>query len=208
MDPTAPSPQRKRKRLSPLTRQVLLYLACLVFAVYDLAQGMAGNLGPNPVSACLHDFGRYAFRFLLLSLAVTPLKRFAGVNLILYRRPLGLAAFSYAALHVIFYVGVARHFDGHILWKDFTSRPFLTFGFLAFLILLVLALTSTRRTIRALGRRWAPLHKTVYLAMVLASIHYSIAFKTWHVEPFIYAAIAALLLVTRLIKTPVRKQAA
>ncbi|KXV71945.1 sulfoxide reductase heme-binding subunit YedZ [Acetobacter cerevisiae] len=193
------SGSRRRSRFSPLTRQVFLYLFCLIPAVSDIAQGMANTLGPNPVSVCLHDFGRWAFRFLLISLAVSPLKRFVGLDVMVYRRPLGLLAFSYAALHVVFYVGVARHFDVHVLWKDFTSRPFLTFGLLTFLILLALALTSTRRAIIALGRRWAKLHKLVYVAMILASVHYAIAFKTWHTEPFIYAAIAAVLLSLRLV---------
>ncbi|MCP1229618.1 protein-methionine-sulfoxide reductase heme-binding subunit MsrQ [Acetobacter indonesiensis] len=195
----SPSPRRKRARFSPVTRQVFLYLFFLFPAVLDIAQGMTGALGPNPVSVCLHDFGRYAFRFLLASLVVTPLKRFLGVDIMLYRRPLGLLAFTYAALHVFFYVVVARQLDMHVLWKDFTSRPFLTFGILTFIILAVLAATSTRRAIRALGRKWAQLHKLVYVAMVLASIHYSIAFKTWHVEPFIYAALALFVLALRLV---------
>ncbi|GAN69234.1 protein-methionine-sulfoxide reductase heme-binding subunit MsrQ [Acetobacter orleanensis] len=193
------SGRRRRSRFSPLTRQVFLYLFCLIPAVSDIAQGMANRLGPNPVSACLHDFGLWAFRFLLLSLAVSPLRRFAKLDLTVYRRPLGLLAFTYAALHVVFYAGVARHFDLHVLWKDFTTRPFLTFGLLTFLILLVLAMTSTRKAIMALGRRWARLHKLVYIAMILACIHYALSFKTWHTEPFIYAAIAAGLLALRLV---------
>lgn len=202
MPSAQPAGGQKRPRFSPVMRQVFLYLVCLLPGALDIAQGMAGALGPNPIHECVHAFGRYAFRFLLLSLAVTPLRQFVGVNLILYRRPLGLLAFTYAAIHVLFYVGAARHFDTHVLWRDFTSRPFLTFGFLAFLILLVLALTSTRRAIRALGRRWAPLHKFVYVAMLLASVHYSLAFKTWHVEAFIYAGLALALLALRLVKKP------
>lgn len=198
--------ERKPPRFSPVTRQVILYVFCLLPGLLDIAQGMAGGLGANPAATCVHDFGRNAFRFLLLSLAITPIRRFVGVNLILYRRPLGLAAFTYAAVHVFFYVGAVRHFDAHILWRDFTSRPFLTFGFLTFLILLVLALTSTRRAIRALGRRWAPLHRFVYAAMVLASVHYSLAFKTWHIEAFIYAGIAFILLALRLVKKPSRQR--
>lgn len=204
---SAPSGRRRRSRFSPLTRQVFLYLVCLAPAVWDIVRGMANMLGPNPVSVCLHDFGLWAFRFLLLSLAISPLRRFAGVDFMVYRRPLGLLAFSYAALHVVFYVGVARHFDGHVLWKDFTTRPFLTFGVLTFLILLVLALTSTRKAIMALGRRWAKLHKLVYVAMILACIHYAIAFKTWHTEPFIYAALAIGLLALRLVPRQTKRVA-
>lgn len=204
----APAPSgRRRSRFSPLTRQIFLYLFGLLPAVLVLAQGMANMLGPNPVSACLHEFGRWAFRFLLISLAVSPLRRFARLDFMVYRRPLGLLAFTYAALHVVFYAGVARHFDTHVLWKDFTSRPFLTFGLLTFLILLVLALTSTRRAIMALGWRWAKLHKLVYVAMILASVHYTIAFKTWHVEPFIYAALAAGLLALRLVPKQTKRVA-
>lgn len=204
--PSIPPSRRRRSRFSPVTRQVLLYLFFLLPAAMDIAQGMAGTLGPNPTSVCLHDFGRYAFRFLLASLVVTPLKRFVGVDIMLYRRPLGLLAFTYAALHVFFYVVVARHLDTHILWQDFTSRPFLTFGVLTFLILAALASTSTRRAIRALGRKWAPLHKLAYLAMIFACIHYSIAFKTWHVEPFIYAGIAICVLALRLVPRAARRK--
>lgn len=203
--PPAGQAGRKTSRFSPLMRQVLLYAFGLVPGLLDITQGVLGTLGANPVAVCLHAFGRYAFRFLLLSLAITPVRRFIGVNLILYRRPLGLLAFTYAAAHVFFYVGATRHFEGHILWRDFTSRPFLTFGFLAFLILLVLAATSTKRTIRALGRKWAVVHRFVYAALVLACVHYSLAFKTWHIEPFIYAGIAVALLGLRVVKKPARQ---
>lgn len=189
----------RRKNLSPLARQVLLYALFLLPAVFDLVEAWMGWLGPRPYRECLHDFGRYAFRFLLVSLMVTPLRRFAGINLIVYRRPLGLLAFTYAALHITLYLTWARSFDPALIWKDFTTRPFLTFGLLAFVILCVLAATSTRKSIMRLGRRWTPLHKTVYLAMVLACIHYSIAFKVWHVEPFIYAGIAAVVLAVRFV---------
>ncbi|CEF42229.1 putative sulfite oxidase subunit YedZ [Acetobacter senegalensis] len=203
--PSFSSPRRRRSRFSPVTRQVLLYLFFLLPAALDIAQGMAGTLGPNPTSVCLHDFGRYAFRLLLASMVISPLKRFVGVDLMLYRRPLGLLAFTYAALHVFFYVVVARHLDTHILWQDFTTRPFLTFGVITFLILAALAATSTRRAIRALGRKWVPLHRLAYLAMLLATIHYTIAFKTWHVEPFLYGAVALFVLALRLVPKPPRR---
>lgn len=189
----------RRKNLSPLARQVLLYSLLLLPAVFDLVEGWLGWLGPRPYRECLHDFGRYAFRFLLVSLMVTPLRRFTRINLILYRRPLGLLAFTYAAMHVTLYLTWARGLNPALIWTDFTTRPFLSFGLLAFVILCVLAATSTRKSIMRLGKRWAPLHRTVYVAMVLACVHYSIAFKVWQVEPFIYAAIAAAVLATRLL---------
>ncbi|MDE7547336.1 sulfoxide reductase heme-binding subunit YedZ [Acetobacter fabarum] len=189
----------RRNNLSPLARQVLLYSLFLLPAVFDLVEGWLGWLGPKPYRECLHDFGRYAFRFLLVSLMVTPLRRFAGMNLMLYRRPLGLLAFTYAALHITLYLTWARGLDPALIRADFTTRPFLSFGLLAFVILCVLAATSTRKSIMRLGKRWAPLHRTVYVAMVLACVHYSIAFKVWRIEPFIYAAIAAAVLATRLL---------
>ncbi|MBS0984782.1 protein-methionine-sulfoxide reductase heme-binding subunit MsrQ [Acetobacter thailandicus] len=191
---------RQKNGFTPVKRQVLLYLFFLAPFVFDLTAGVMGNLGPDPAHNCLHDFGRYAIRFLLLSLAITPLKRFAGVDLMLWRRPLGLLAFTYAALHIFFYVVVIRHVDTHVLWRDVTTRPFLIFGLLTFLILLPLALTSTRKTIKALGRWWRPLHRLVYGAAILASIHYMIAFKTWHVQPFVYAALVCIFLSFRLVR--------
>ncbi len=197
---SSPTSDRSRRfRLSPLTRQVLLYVLFMLPAVSYLAGAFSGDLGPNPFKTCLHEFGRYAFRFLLVSLMVSPLKRFLKIDLMVYRRPLGLLAFSYAALHVTLYFCWARGFDIQRIWKDFLTRPFLTFGLIAFSILAVLAATSTRKSIIRLGKKWARLHRLVYVAMVLACIHYAIAFKQWYMEPFVYAAVAACVLGLRFV---------
>ncbi|MDO5529137.1 MAG: protein-methionine-sulfoxide reductase heme-binding subunit MsrQ [Paracoccus sp. (in: a-proteobacteria)] len=136
---------------------------------YDL---MAGQLGVDPVRDIEHRLGRTALYFLVATLAVTPLARFAGLRLIHLRRALGLLAFSYAALHIAAWALL----DMGLLWaqmlRDVTKRPYLLFGAGAALILLILALTSNRASIRRLGPWWRRLHRLSYLAALLACLHW------------------------------------
>lgn len=145
-------------------------------AVY-LALGVVGlaaiDLGANPAEKLEHFTGTTTLVLLLLSLAVTPLRRLTGINpLIRLRKPLGLWAFAYATAHMLCYL----IFDQSLLWdeivRDIIKRPYITVGFSAFLILLALALTSSAWAIRRLGARWTTLHKTVYIAAVLGVLHY------------------------------------
>jgi sulfoxide reductase heme-binding subunit YedZ len=172
----------------------LLPLAWLVYGA------LTDGLGANPIERITHVTGEWALRFLLLSLAVTPLRRLFGWNgLIAYRRMLGLFAFFYAVLHLCTWVGLDHSFDWPRLWADVRKRPYITAGMVAFSCLLPLAITSTRGWIRRLGKRWTTLHRLAYVAAVAAVVHYWWLVKADVRGPGWYALGLAVLLAVRLI---------
>lgn len=179
----------------------------VVFAVSLLPLGylawkaQAGLLGANPIEAVTRFLGDWALRFLLVTLALTPLRRISGWGWPQrYRRMMGLYAFFYAALHVMSYVGLDQFFDAQAIFKDVIKRNYITFGFLTLVLLIPLAATSTKGMIRRLGgRRWRMLHRLVYPAGILAVIHYLFMVKADIREPLIYGAILAVLLGHRMI---------
>ncbi len=157
------------------------------------------RLGFNPVEAITHSTGDWALRFLLLSLAVTPLRRATGwVQLISFRRMLGLWAFAYAAVHLLIWAWLDRLFDAREMWTDITKRRFVTAGIAAFLCMLPLAFTSTRGWIQRLGRRWTQIHRLAYAAALAAVTHYWWLVKSDIRLPLLYALILAVLLGARL----------
>lgn len=169
----------------------LLGLIPLGLLVWDALQG---HLGVDPVRDIEHRLGRTAIYFLLATLAVTPLLRLARLNLMRFRQALGLICFSYAACHLAAWVV----FDMAFLWaqmlRDVAKRPYLVFGMLGFAMLLALALTSNRFSIRRLGSRWGQLHRLVYPAAILAAVHWLWALKVWESWPLtILGAILVLL---------------
>jgi sulfoxide reductase heme-binding subunit YedZ len=157
------------------------------------------GLGANPVERVTHVTGDWALRFLLLSLAVTPLRRLFGWSWVApLRRTLGLTAFGYACLHYLIFLGLEHFFDWQLIVEDVLERRFVWVGFAAFLCLVPLAVTSTRAMIRRLGRHWVSLHRLVYLAAVLGVTHFLWLVKSDLREPLVYAAILTLLLGLRL----------
>jgi sulfoxide reductase heme-binding subunit YedZ len=155
-------------------------------------------LGADPVAALTHGTGDWALRLLLLCLAMTPLRRLLGQPWpIRLRRMLGLYAFFYACLHLAVYVVLDLQSHWPQLLQDVVKRPFITVGFLAWLLLLPLALTSTRGWMRRLGRRWGQLHRAVYAIATLAILHFFWLVKSDLREPAVYAAIFALLMALR-----------
>ena len=131
------------------------------------------DLGANPAETLEHFTGTVALVTVLVSLAITPLRRITGINaLIRLRRPIGLWAFAYACAHLSCYLVFDQSFDWAEILTDITKRPYITVGFTAFLILLSLALTSTAWAIRKLGKRWQQLHRLIYLAATLGVLHY------------------------------------
>lgn len=180
-----------------LTKPMLFVLATLPFAWVILgAFGVGGvSLGANPVEAILDDMGIWSLRLLLVTLAVTPLRALTGWTWLLgYRRMLGLFAFFYLVLHLATYVALDRSLDVGLMLEDVAKRPFITIGLLAFLLLLPLAVTSTRGWMRRLGKRWQRLHRLVYPAAVLGVWHYYWQVKLDTLEPTIYALILTGLL--------------
>ncbi|HSP98854.1 MAG TPA: protein-methionine-sulfoxide reductase heme-binding subunit MsrQ [Candidatus Dormibacteraeota bacterium] len=155
-------------------------------------------LGANPIEAITHATGLWGLRFLLASLAITPLRRLSGWNwLISYRRTLGLLAFTYAMLHVATFVVLDHYFDWTAIVADVRKRPYVTAGALAFTCLVPLALTSTRGWIRRLGKRWTTLHRLAYVAAIAVVIHYWWLVKADVRAPLWYGAALALLLLAR-----------
>jgi sulfoxide reductase heme-binding subunit YedZ len=172
-------------------------LAPLALLAWRTAEG---RLGANPIETITHATGDWALRFLLISLAVTPVRHIMGWNaLVRFRRMIGLFAFFYASLHLLTYVWLDQFFDwGHML-KDVGKRPFITAGTAAFLALVPLAATSTAAAIRFLGgRRWRNLHRLAYVAAGCAVIHYYWLVKADVRLPLAYGAVLAGLLGFRL----------
>lgn len=173
----------------------------ITWAVFsDLLQGTR-HLGSDPIKEAEHLFGSWTLRLLIATLAITPLRRLTGWNwLARHRRTLGLFAFSYAALHLLTwaFLDVQLVIDDLVGWdtiaKDLTKRPFIMIGMLCFLLLVPLALTSTKGMIRRLGARWGKLHRLIYVVAVLAVIHFWMAVKLDIREPAIYGMIIAVLL--------------
>lgn len=173
-------------------------LALLPLAL--LVQGVrSDSLGADPVAAITHATGEWALRLLLLGLALTPLRRLLGQAWPLrFRRLVGLYAFFYACLHLATYLVLDLGAYWQQVFADIVKRPYITVGFAAWLLLLPLALTSTRWAMRRLGRRWGLLHRAVYAAAALAVLHFLWLVKSDLREPGVYAAILALLLGLRL----------
>ena len=157
------------------------------------------RLGANPVETLSHRTGDWSLRFLLLTLAVTPLRRLTGWNgLQKFRRMLGLFAFFYVCLHFGVYLVFDQFFDLSAIFEDIAKRPYITVGFAGFLLLIPLAATSTNGMIKRLGRNWRRLHRLVYLIGVLGVAHYWWLVKADLGEPLLYAGLAAALLGYRL----------
>ena len=164
------------------------------------AFNLAGiSLGANPVEALLDLFGLWSLRFLLLTLAVTPLRNWTGQTWLLgYRRMLGLFAFFYVSLHLATYVVLDQGLRLAPLVEDVLKRPFITIGMLAMVLMLPLAITSTRGWMKRLGRGWKRLHRLVYAVAILGVWHYYWQVKLDTLEPLVYAVILLILLAERL----------
>jgi sulfoxide reductase heme-binding subunit YedZ len=174
----------------------LVFVASLVPLALLVHDGVTNNLGANPVEAIRLYTGDWTLRFLLIVLAVTPLRRITGWNAILrLRRMLGLFAFFYACLHFVSYIWLDQHFMYDLIIEDVLDRPYITVGVLSFVLLIPLAMTSTNGMVRRLGaKRWQRLHKLVYVIAIAGVIHFWWLVKSDISEPSIYALLLALLL--------------
>ncbi len=188
----------------------LLFVAALLPALVivpamlsDLFLGSSW-LGSDATKAGEHLLGKWTLRLLFATLAITPLRTLTGWNwLAKHRRTLGLFAFSYVCLHLLTWtfldvqVLVSEYVGWADVWKDLTKRPFITIGMLGFVLLVPLALTSTRASIARMGKRWRALHRLTYVVPILGVIHYLMAVKKDIEEPLLYGAILATILVCR-----------
>lgn len=177
----------------------LVFILCSIPAGQLAYQAWTGDLGVNPIEFITRFTGSWALIILITSLAVTPLRRITGWNeLIKFRRMLGLFAFFYALLHFSTYLVLDLFFDFRAIAKDILKRPYITAGFIAFVVLIPLAITSTAAMIRRLGKRWQQLHRLVYVAAIAGVIHFYWLVKADISRPAQYGAVLALLLGFRL----------
>lgn len=175
-----------------------VFVLCLVPLAWLLWDGFNHHLGANPVEKLNHRTGIWALRLLLITLAITPLRRLTAWNILIrLRRMLGLYAFFYACLHFFTWLVFDHFFDVNEIVKDIIKRPYITVGFSAFVMLIPLAVTSTKRWMKRLGSRWARLHQLVYVIATAGVLHYLWLVKADVRAPVIYGLILAVLLTYR-----------
>jgi sulfoxide reductase heme-binding subunit YedZ len=205
--PLERAPGGIRGRLAPVDRWLkrvrvvkpIVFVASLAPLAYLAWMAAANDLGANPIEKIEDHFGKWALRFLMITLAVTPVRRLFGWNaLVRYRRMLGLFAFFYACLHVSSYIGLDMYFDVGDIVDDVVDRLWITIGMATFLMMVALAVTSTKGWIRRLGgARWNRLHQLTYVAAVSGSIHYLLSVKKDIEEPLLFGSIFAAIFFLR-----------
>lgn len=191
-----------RDRINALARRVpnwAFYALAPLPPAWLLWRGMTGGLGVDPVKVIEHELGLMALQVLLAGLAITPLRRHAGINLFKWRRPLGVVAFSYVLLHLLTWVLLDMQLYWDQMLKDIAKRPYITIGMVGFVLLVPLAITSNNLALRKLGgAAWQKLHRLVYPAVLLGAVHFVMVQKVWEVEALAYLAATLALLALRL----------
>lgn len=179
--------------------KVVVFLLCLVPLAMIVWRGLHGNLTANPIEFVTHATGDWTIRFLIITLAITPLRKILRLpQLIRFRRMLGLFAFFYAFLHFSMWIGVDKFFDWTEMMKDVQKRRFITVGFTGFVLMIPLAITSTAGWIRRLGgSRWQWLHRAIYVSAIAGVIHYYWLVKSDVRKPLQYAFLVGILLAWR-----------
>jgi methionine sulfoxide reductase heme-binding subunit len=185
----------------------IVYLAGLVWATVLFWQGATGQLGVDPVKTLEHSYGQAALILLVAGLAVTPLRRFAGLNLLRFRRAIGLTAVFFVLCHVLVWAALDVQALSRV-WADIVKRPYITVGMVALLLLIPLAMTSNNRSVRRLGPNWRKLHRLTYPAVLLGTVHFVMLRKGLQIEPFLYLAGCILLFALRLPGIAARKRPA
>lgn len=186
-------------KLNPL--KILVFIAALLPLLWLGYGAISGGLGANPIEAITRTLGDWALRFLLITLSITPLRKITGWGWPMrLRRLLGLYAFFYALLHISSYIVLDQFFYWPEIWADIIKRPYITIGMVSFLLLIPLAITSTNKMMRRLGRNWLRLHKLVYPIAIAAVIHNLLLIKVISLEPLLYTAFLTLLLGIRTLK--------
>lgn len=200
---------------APLTRLAVgtdpvrraIYIVGLIPAVWYFYLGVTDSLGADPQKTLERLLGLWALRFLIVGLAITPLRRVGGPNLIRWRRAIGLLAFYYACLHLSVYMLLDQGLAWSAIWADIVKRPFITVGMVAFTLLVPLAATSNNRMIRRLGgAAWNRLHRLVYAAAALAVLHFVMLVKSWSLELAVYVTLIAALLLFRLVMSQLKRR--
>ena len=196
------------KVLTSKWSKAVLFLLCLGPLATIVWPFIHHDIIPDPLQFIQHGTGDWTLRFLVITLSITPLRQLLHLpELIRFRRMLGLYAFFYGCLHFSTYLVFDKVFDVHEIWKDVYKRPFITVGFLAFTLLIPLAITSTAGWIRRLGgRRWRILHRAIYISAVCGVIHYYWLVKSAVIRPLFYAFLVGVLLVWRVCEWLLRRR--
>lgn len=176
-----------------------VYLALAVPPPWLLYLGLTGGLGVEPIKALEHELGELGLKLLVFGLAITPLRRYVGLNLIKFRRAIGVMTFVYIALHLLVWLVLDVQILSQI-WADILKRPYITIGMGAFVLMIPLAITSNNWSVRRLGPKWRLLHKLVYGIAILGALHFVLLVKGFQVEPLAYMAVILGLLALRLPK--------
>jgi len=175
-----------------------IYIVGAAWAAWLFYLGLTGGLGPEPINALEREYGALGLKLLIAGLAVTPLRRYAGLNLLKFRRALGVTTFFYILAHFMVWalldVGTFAR-----VWEEVVKRPYVTVGMASFAMMIPLAITSNNMSLRKLGgAAWRKLHKLTYLIAILGGVHYLWLVKGFQIEPIIYMAVILALLAARL----------
>ena len=161
--------------------------------------GLTNQLGADPAKVIEHRLGLIGLQLIVAGLLITPLRRFAGLNLIKYRRAIGLLTFFYIVMHLLTWLLLDAQLDWDYIWMDIVKRPYITMGMTGLALMLPLAVTSNNISIRRMGPvAWRKLHKLTYIAAFAGVLHYIWLVKGWQIEPLIYMGVVLILLASRL----------
>lgn len=191
-----------QQHINQWARQIpswVVYVLLLIPAPWFFYLGATGGLGVEPIKALEHEYGELALKLLVAGLAITPLRTHLGINLIKFRRAIGLMAFFYVSAHLLVWLVLDVQIVSQI-WADILKRPYITIGMVGFILMLPLAVTSNNRSIRMLGPKWRQLHKLTYIVVLLGAVHFLMLVKGFQLEPILYLAVILALLALRLPK--------
>ena len=175
----------------------VLYLILLIPGLLTIAAGLTDNLGPEPINKPEEELGEFALKLLILGLAVSPLLHFTRINLVRFRRAIGVMAFAYVMAHFLVWFLLDLQSLSHI-WTEIAKRPYVTVGMAGFIAMIPLALTSNDLSVRRLGRFWRVLHRLTYLVAILAGLHFIMLSKGFDVEALAHMVVILAFLALRI----------
>ena len=175
-----------------------IYIVAVLPPVWLFWQGLNGGLGADPVKVMEHRMGELALQLIVAGLAITPLRRFAGLNLVRYRRAIGVVSFVYVLLHFLCWLVLDMGLLVQQALGDILKRPYITVGMAAFVLMIPLVVTSNNASVRRMGAAaWGRLHRLTYVVAVLGALHFVWLVKAWPLEPFLYLGAILVLLALR-----------
>ena len=176
-----------------------LYFLLPIPGIYTFALALLNQLGPDPLYELIRTFGERGLQLIILTLLISPIRRWTGVSLLKYRRAIGLVSFYYICGHMLVWIAIDQGWNVNTIIEEIIKRPFITVGMFGFLTMFPLAVTSNNYSIRKLGAlMWNKIHRLVYLAGAAGVIHYLLVVKAWPMEPIVYTVIVAVLLAIRI----------